>query len=563
MQRAAIYTRVSSREQVDKYSLSAQEKILKECIEKAEQKLIEVYSDPGISGERIIDRPDFLRLLNDAEQKKFDCVWVVDQDRLSRGDLADLAFIKKTFKESSIKICTPYQQLTLSDVDDDFISDMYGILAKRERLKIVERANRGRNEKASRGEWHGSTSPFGYDFDMEKSKFLIANQHEKQVYLKIIDLFLNRGMGVKRIADELNKQGYKNRHGKWAHQSVNYILKNPVYKGFIVHQKFKQYIAKKSGKKRFQDVKNFKLIKSQHEAFITQETFELIQRRIKQNRSQNRTYLYMQLLTNILECPKCHNSFKVGMSGAPGYRKIVYRCKTRFSHWFDKSRPHCSMRVFGVDELNERVWKRLQEIASQPGLIEDALRDSCISNEEVLRNYREQLQGICKSIDEFKSYKDNAVSLRVRNKISEDEFESQMLELETEHETFKRNRKELEIKIEHIKRMSEGIDKEAILRYARFIYQSDRKLSIEQKRKILEDFVSRVLIQDDGEFEFVLKFPLLPGIPAKANFNPASNPAFKPAFNHSQPIDFATTSRGASDGAITGRYLKRSDPPLF
>jgi len=540
MERAIIYTRVSSREQVDKYSLSAQEKILKECIEKAGQKFIEVYTDPGISGERIIDRPDFLRLLNDAEQKKFDCVWVVDQDRLSRGDLADLAFIKKTFKENVIKICTPYQQLTLSDVDDDFISDLFGILAKRERLKIVERANRGRNEKASRGEWHGSTSPFGYDFDIEKSKFLIANEQEKPAYLKIIDLFLNRGFGVKRIADELNRQGYKNRRGKWRHQSVNYILKNPVYKGCIVHKRFKPYVAKKSGKKRFMHVKSYSLIKSQHEAFITPETFELIQMKIKKNRSQNRTYVYLQMLTNILECPKCHNMFKVGMSGAPGYRKIVYRCKTRFAHWFDKRKDDCDMRTFEVDDLNERVWKRIQETAKNPEVIEDALRESCIKNAEVLKNYKEQLKRVDGSIAEFKSYKDNAVSLRVRNRISEDEFEKQMIELENEHELVKRNKRELEIKIEHIRRMSDNIDKDVILRYASFLYPAEKKLTIEQKRKILEEFVSRVVIQPDGRFDVVFKFPLLSELPAQAGF--------RPAFKTPQPIDFATTSRVMAGG---------------
>lgn len=549
MERAVIYTRVSSREQVDKYSLPSQEKILKECIERAGQELIEIYSDPGISGERIIDRPDFLRLLNDAGHGKFDCVWAIDQDRLSRGDLADLERIKKTFRENGVKICTPYRQLTLSDVDDDFQVNLDGILSKREKDKIVERANRGRNEKASKGEWHGSTSPFGYYFDIDKSKFLVTNEHEKQIYLKIIDLFLEKGLGVKRIADELNRQGYKNRKGIWRHQAVHYILKNPVYAGFIVHQKFRPCIAKKSGKKRFQDVKNYKLIKSQHEAFITTETFELVKSRMRQNRSQNRTYLYMQLLTNILECPKCRNSFRVGMSGPPGYRKIVYRCKTRFAHWFDKSKSDCSMRTFGVDELNEKVWQRIQDVAKNPELIEKALRDSCVSNADVLKIYNERLGKVNGEIAEFRKYRDIAVSERVRNRITEEEFENEISKLENECETSKKEKRELEIKIEHIRRMSEGIDRDVILRYAKFIYQSDRKLDVAQKRKIIEAFVSRVLIQEDGRFEVVFKFPLPSEIPTKEG----NEPAFKPALAVSQPPDFAMTSGVASVGAVTRR----------
>jgi len=165
--KSVIYTRVNSKEQVDKYSLPAQERILKECIAKEGHEFVDIYTDAGISGEKIINRPEFQRLLVDADEKKFQAVWVIDQDRLSRGDLTDLAYIKKVFKENNIQLCTPYQKLSLEDVDDDFISDLFGILAKRERLKIKQRADRGRQIKAEKGEWGGRTAPFGYSFDIE------------------------------------------------------------------------------------------------------------------------------------------------------------------------------------------------------------------------------------------------------------------------------------------------------------------------------------------------------------------------------------------------------------
>lgn len=145
-------------------------------------------------------------------------------------------------------------------------------------------------------------------------------------------------------------------------------------------------------------------------------------------------------------------------------------------------------------------------------------------------------------IQEFKSYKDNAVSLRVRNRISEEEFEKQMSGLENEHQLLKRSKRELEIKIEHIRRMSSGnIGKEAILRYAKFLAQSDKKLDTAQRRKILEAFVSRVVIQPNGEFEPFFKFPVNIEIPA--NDSP-----FNPAFENSQPLDFATITRVLADG---------------
>ena len=222
--KAVIYTRVSTKLQVDKYSLPAQEKVLKDCIAKEGHEFIGIYTDAGISGETIEARPEFSRLLLDAQQKKFDAVWVVDQDRLSRGDLGVLTLIKKIFRENNILICTPSQKISLNDVDSDLMSNIFGAFAQFERLKFIQRANRGRKIKAERGEWGGRTTPYGFSFDMEKNKHLIINEEEAQIHRLIVHLFLDEGLGIKRIAAELNNRGQKNRAGRlWAMQAIHYI----------------------------------------------------------------------------------------------------------------------------------------------------------------------------------------------------------------------------------------------------------------------------------------------------------------------------------------------------
>ena len=418
MLRAVIYKSVSTRMQVDKYSLPAQEKILKECIKKDEQKLIEVYCDAGISGERITDRPDFLRLLADADQKKFDAVWVIDQNRLSRGDLADFAYIKKVFRESNIQICTPYQKLVLTDVDDDFISDLFGIIAKRERLKTKQAADRGRKEKAGKGEWGGRTAPFGYSYN-KTEKRLVENPEESLVYRKILSLFLEQGLGIKRIAKELNRLGLKARKGEWKQQSIHHILRNPTYKGIIVHQKYKKYLTKKN-KYRWYDDKTWIEFPAVHKPLISVEKFNEVLARLKKNRVHARTFLSLQLLTGFIECPLCHNSFKVGSTGAPGYRKVVYRCKTRHEHWFRKDRPDCNMRTFRVEEYNNKVWNRIQHIGKNPEIIQKALEDTKNPKLKKLEPLEKEFNDVLQKLGDFQSYRDNAISMRVQNSITEE-----------------------------------------------------------------------------------------------------------------------------------------------
>jgi site-specific DNA recombinase len=507
--KSVIYTRVSSKEQVDKYSLTAQEKILTECIAKEGHELIGIYTDAGISGKRIVDRPEFQKLLLDAEEKNFQAVWVIDQDRLSRGDLADLAYIKRVFKENNIQLGTPYQKLSLEDVDDDFISDLFGILAKRERLKILQRANRGRQIKAEKGELGGRTAPFGYSFDIEKNKHLVVNEKESPIYRQIISLFLTKNYGIKRISAELNKQGFRNRAGKpWRMQAIHYILRSPTYKGTLVHQKFKFYYTKEN-KRRWRDEKIFTEIPKAHPALISEETFDLIQEKLKKKRNSRVDSDSLQLLTGILECSSCHNTFKVGSTSFGKWRRVIYRCKTRYAHWFDKSKPTCTMKTFPLMEYNDKVWNTLQEIARMPDRIKKALEKSSAPNLNDLELYQKEYKQVIQKLDNFNSYKDNAVSLRIRGIINEEEFKTQLISLTEEKRSLEQQKRELEIKIEFFKRAAaEGINQESILRYAKFIYQSDKKLTISQKRRILEGFVSRVPIYSNGEFELVLKFPL-------------------------------------------------------
>lgn len=508
MMRAVIYTRVSTKLQVDKYSLPAQEKILKDCIEKECKEFVGIYTDAGISGERIVDRPEFQKLLLDAEEHKFDSVWVVDQDRLSRGDLADLSYIKKIFKENNIQLCTPYQKLSFKDVDDDFISDLFGILAKRERLKIKQRSDRGRQLKAEKGEWGGRTTPYGYSFDINKNKHLSTNEEEVATYKLIVSLFLDKGCGIKRIAAELNKCGYKNRLGRlWRMQAIHYILRNPVYKGSLVHQKFKSYYTKEN-KKRWYDDKIFTEISNAHPALISEETFNLIQDTLKSNRSKRKTFYSLQLLTGLLKCPSCHNTFKVGSTSFGKWRHWVYRCKTRYAHWFDKSKSNCSMRAFNLEEYNEKVWIAFQEVARRPDLISTALERSKKPYLNNLELYQKEYNQIRRKLDEFQTYRDNAVSLRVKGMINEEEFKMQLISLAEENKNLAQQKRELGAKVEYLRKIAvEGIDKGAILRYSKFIYQSNRKLDIPQKRRILEAFVKCIPIYSNGEFEFVLKFP--------------------------------------------------------
>lgn len=87
MEKVACYIRVSSQEQkLHGISLEAQTDKLIVYAEKHNLKIVEWYKDEGVSGRKLIrQRPELQRMLNDAQEGKFDRILFIKLDRFFRS----------------------------------------------------------------------------------------------------------------------------------------------------------------------------------------------------------------------------------------------------------------------------------------------------------------------------------------------------------------------------------------------------------------------------------------------------------------------------------------------
>jgi len=109
--KAAIYVRVSTQQQTEKYSLDAQKRILSDYCDRHGYEY-EIYEDAGISGETIEDRPAIKKLLADIPEDDYDIVLVIELERLSRSEeLLDWLVIKKILRDNGVKLATSEQML--------------------------------------------------------------------------------------------------------------------------------------------------------------------------------------------------------------------------------------------------------------------------------------------------------------------------------------------------------------------------------------------------------------------------------------------------------------------
>ena len=74
----AAYCRVSTEKEDQLNSLEAQKKFFMEYTQRTGDKLVKLYADEGISGTKIKNRKEFLRMMRDAEQGYFEMVVVKD-----------------------------------------------------------------------------------------------------------------------------------------------------------------------------------------------------------------------------------------------------------------------------------------------------------------------------------------------------------------------------------------------------------------------------------------------------------------------------------------------------
>src|SRR4051794_743417 len=95
--RAAVYVRVSTEEQVQGYSLDAQDRAIHAYCAAHELRIITRYRDEGVSarGEDISKRPAFARMMADAKIGHFDVLLVHKIDRFARSMLVALQSLQQ------------------------------------------------------------------------------------------------------------------------------------------------------------------------------------------------------------------------------------------------------------------------------------------------------------------------------------------------------------------------------------------------------------------------------------------------------------------------------------
>lgn len=124
------------------------------------------------SSETVRGRPVFSELLTELKRKSTEQVvlYVMDVDRLSRGDGVERARLYVALQAAGVRLRTPAGWVDLTNVDERLLTEIRGALAGWELGKYKARAAAARAELLRQSKPRNGSCPFGYRYSRERQQ---------------------------------------------------------------------------------------------------------------------------------------------------------------------------------------------------------------------------------------------------------------------------------------------------------------------------------------------------------------------------------------------------------
>lgn len=395
---AVIYARYSSYNQTER-SIEGQ---IEDCEAYARANNIHItgtYIDRARTGTSADTRPDFQRMVKDAEKGRFDAVLVYKLDRFARNRY-DSAIYKARLKKYGIRVISVTENIS-EEPEGIILEAMLEGMAEYYSANLSQNVRRGLRVARENGTFTGGYLPYGYALD---GKRVIINESEADA-VRYLYAEYAKGTRLKDIVEELNRHGYKPRVGRaFTVKSFQYVLRSRKYLG--------EYT--------FGDED----IPSPYPRIVDDDVFEAVQERLAQARHAPGMFRAKvdYLLSGKIYCGHC-GSHMVGESGRGKTGKVYhyYACAKR------KADKACDKHAEKKDAVEDYVVRETLAFISAPGRVEK-LADMLVKEYEkefasgTCGKLKRMIEAVDRQIDDcvetlIENRKNPAVAERINAKI--------------------------------------------------------------------------------------------------------------------------------------------------
>ena len=268
-------------------------------------------------------------------------------------------------------------------IDKDFPDPIQGLANGLEpiRSELQEKMLVGMHQKAAGAFVMGKT-PYGYHIGPDKK--LAATNEEAIVVKAIFNLYGTEGLGLRKIADCLNKKGIKTRKANpWSMVTIRDILKNTTYIGTYTRFGLR--------------------LPNSHEAIIDPATFRVVQD-LMTSRTPNRRKKYTNifLLNKIGRCGYCGSPL-MGVTRNQSWTTIKVEKTSRLYRYYQcqtaTNRGTCSYNTWTAADLEEQVLNKVCDILNTDAGSTNSKSSPSLHPEEDLSHFNTQITNIKKRFE--------------------------------------------------------------------------------------------------------------------------------------------------------------------
>ncbi len=306
----AAYCRVSTDKEDQLNSLEAQKEFFSEYTQRTGDNLVRLYADEGISGTKIKNRKEFLRMMSDAERGLFDMVVVKDISRFARNTVDLLQNVRKL---KALGIETQFLTANMTNMgNSEFVLTIFGALAQEESANMSKRVKFGKKINAEKGRVPNIV--YGYDKTIGDFFNMAINEEEAAVIRQIYHWYIEDGYGAAKIANMLNERGLKTkRNCQWSQNATCRILTNELYTGKIINGK-QEITDFLTGQRANKNETEWLVMNKPELRIIEPEVFEQAQQimaaRHKSFKLDGKRESNKHLFSTIIKCKECGWSFR-------------------------------------------------------------------------------------------------------------------------------------------------------------------------------------------------------------------------------------------------------------
>lgn len=437
--KVAIYCRLSEEDkdkknpEDDSNSIQNQKKMLIDYAMQNDWEIYNIYSDDDYSGSDR-NRPEFNRMIADAENRRFDIILCKAQSRFTRELELVEKYINYLLPLWGIRFVGLVDNADTANQGNKKARQITGLTNEWYIEDLSNDIRKVLHSKTKEGLHIGSTAAYGYIKDPDNKGHIMIDPEAAEVVRQIYT-WSKEGYGIQKIARMLNERKipnpstYKEQKGipykrpstqsgsYWKYYSVERILKNEVYIGNMVQGRQRNF-SYKSNKKIYIPREEWVVVPGTHEPIISQELWDSVQHQLR-NRTKGATKPgTIGPFSRKLYCKQCGHTLRSFKSHDNRY----FRCPTRLEFLGECDGCYISLKALEntvLQELNRMIdlyldkdeleknlslqqdYKvKLSRLEAEIRQLEQGLKQKRLQLEQV---YDDKLNGIITS-EEFASF---------------------------------------------------------------------------------------------------------------------------------------------------------------